>query len=84
FDNPDFLPSGPRDVFVSQAHAKRARQVLADVMVDSEADEVAELAEERRLARGETGIVPPARLAFWIVVAVLAGCGIAWMLYQLG
>lgn len=82
FDNPEFLPSGPRDVFVSQAHAKRARQVLADVLIEDEGDEIAELEEERRLARGETGVTSPARLAFWIVVAVLAGCGLAWMLYQ--
>ncbi|HWJ41869.1 MAG TPA: DUF2007 domain-containing protein [Solirubrobacterales bacterium] len=84
FDNPEFLPSGPRDVYVSQAHAKRARQVLADVLVENEGDEMAELEEERRLARGETGVTPPAKLAFWIVVAVLAGCGLAWMLYQVG
>lgn len=84
FDNPDFLPSGPRDVFVSQAHAQRARQVLADVLVEDEGDERDELEEQRRLARGETGLTSPARLAFWIVVAVLAGCGVAWMLYQVG
>lgn len=84
FDNPEFLPNGPRDVYVSQAHAKRARQVLADVLVENEGDEMAELEEERRLARGETGVTPPAKLAFWIVVAVLAGCGLAWMLYQVG
>ena len=83
FDNPDFLPSGPRDVFVSQAHAKRAKQVLADVLVDDEADEMTELEEERRLARGETGLTSPGKLAFWVIVAALAGCGLAWMLYQL-
>ena len=82
FDNPDFMPSGPRDVFVSQAHAKRAKQVLADVLVEDEGDEMTELEEERRLARGETGVTSPARLAFWVVVAVLAGCGVVWMLYQ--
>lgn len=84
FDNPEFLPNGPRDVYVSQAHAKRAREVLAEVMAVGDGDEAAELEEERRLARGETGVTSPARLAFWIVVAVLAGCGLAWMLYQLG
>src|SRR3954454_11852552 len=39
FDNPDFLPSGPRDVMVNAGAAERARQVLADVMIDDEADE---------------------------------------------
>jgi len=83
FDNPEFLPNGPRDVFVSQAHAKRARQVLADVMVESEGDEVAELEGDRRLARGETGVTPPARLAFWVVVAAVGGFLFLWLLYQL-
>ena len=83
FDNPEFLPNGPRDVFVSQNHAQRAREVLAEVMVDDEADEVTELEEERRLARGETGVTSPARLAFWVVAAVLGGCLFVWVLYQL-
>ena|SRR6188472_612837 len=83
FDNPDFLPSGPRDVFVSQAHAKRAKQVLADVLVEDEGDEMAEMEEERRLARGETGVTSPARLLFWIVVAALGGFLLLWLLYQL-
>jgi hypothetical protein len=83
FDAPEFFASGPHDVLVAAALAKRARAVLADVMVDSEADEVTELEEERRLARGETGVTPPARLAFWVVVAVLAGFLFLWLLYQL-
>jgi hypothetical protein len=84
FDNPEFLPNGPRDIYVSQADAKRAREVLADVLVVSGGDEAAELEEERRLARGETGVTSPARLAFWIVVVALGGCLLAWVLYQLG
>lgn len=84
FDNPEFLPSGPRDVFVSQAHAKRAREVLAEVMIEDEGDEIAELEEQRRLARGETGVTSPARLAFWILVVALGGFLLAWVLYQLG
>ncbi len=83
FDAPEFFASGPHDVLVAAAHAKRAREVLAEVMVDSEADEITELEEERRLARGETGVTSPARLAFWVVVAVLSGFLFLWMLYQL-
>jgi len=83
FDNPDFLAAGPRDVYVAAELAKRAREVLADVLIESEGDEVAELEEERRLARGETGVVSPGRLAFWIIVAVLGGCLFVWLLYQL-
>jgi hypothetical protein len=73
FDAPEFFASGPHDVLVAAALAKRAREVLAEVMVDSEADEVAELEGQRRLVRGETGVTSPARLAFWIAVAVLGG-----------
>jgi putative signal transducing protein len=82
FDNPDFLPSGPRDVMVNAGTAERARQVLADVLIDDEADEVAELEEERRLARGEGGPISPGRLAFWLLAAVVGGFILVWLLYQ--
>ncbi len=82
FDNPDFLAGGPHDVMVPEGAAKRAREVLAETMIESEDEERAELEEERRLARGETGDVSPARLAFWIVVVGLAGFLLLWLLYQ--
>ena len=37
FDNPDFLASGPRDVMVNAAAAQRAREVLAETMIEDEA-----------------------------------------------
>ncbi|HEX5592651.1 MAG TPA: DUF2007 domain-containing protein [Solirubrobacterales bacterium] len=83
FDNPDFLTSGPRDVMVNAGAAKRAREVLAETMIDSEEDERTELEEQRRLARGETGITSPAKLAFWIGVAVLGVFLISWLLYEI-
>jgi hypothetical protein len=82
FDNPDFLPSGPRDVMVNAGAAERAREVLADVLIEDEKDEVAELEGERRLARGETGPTSPARLAFWLIAAVIVGFLLVWVLYQ--
>lgn len=82
FDNPDFLTSGPRDVMVNEGSAKRAREVLAETMVESEDDERAELEEQRRLARGETGVVPPAKLAFWIGVALIGALLLVWLLYE--
>lgn len=81
FDNPEFLPNGPRDVLVRADSAKRAREVLADVLVE---DEAAGLEEQRRLARGETGVTPPARLAFWVIAVGLGGVLVAWLLYQAG
>jgi Putative prokaryotic signal transducing protein len=82
FDNPDFLASGPRDVMVNEGAAKRAREVLAETMIESEEDERAELEEQRRLARGETGVVSPARLAFWIGVALIGAFLLVWLLYE--
>jgi len=83
FDNPEFLPNGPRDVLVRADSAQRAREVLADVMIEDERDEATELEEERRLARGETGVTPAGRLAFWLIAAVIAGFLLVWLLYQL-
>jgi len=82
FDNPDFLAGGPHDVMVPDGAAKRAREVLAETMIEDEDEERTELEEQRRLARGETGDVSPARLAFWIVVVALGGFLLLWLLYQ--
>jgi hypothetical protein len=82
FDTPEFLVSGPHDVFVNTADAKRAREVLAETVIESEQDEAAALEAERRLARGETGVTSPAQLAFWIGVAVIGGFIFVWLLYQ--
>jgi hypothetical protein len=82
FDNPEFLPNGPRDVLVRADSATRAREVLADVLIEDEKDEATELEEERRLARGETGVTSAGRLAFWLIAAVVAGFLLIWLLYQ--
>jgi hypothetical protein len=83
FDTPEFMASGPRDVMVNEGMAERARQVLAETMIESEGDEAAELEEERRLARGDTGATSPGQLAFWLGVAALGGIALCWLLYQL-
>jgi Putative prokaryotic signal transducing protein len=83
FDNPDFLPSGPRDVMVNAGDAQRARNVLAETMVEDESDEIAELEGERRLARGESPGPSPSRLAFWILAAVVGGFLLFLLLYEL-
>src|SRR4051794_39989676 len=83
FDNPDFLAGGPHDVMVYEGVAQRARDVLAETMIESEGDERAELEEQRRLARGETGAITPARLAFWIGVAAVGAFVLVWLLYEI-
>lgn len=82
FDNPDFLSSGPRDLMVNRNDAQRAREVLADVMIEDEGDEVAELERERRLARGESPGPSPAQLAFWLIVVAIGGFLLLWLLTQ--
>ena len=82
FDNPDFLAGGPHDVMVPEGAAQRAREVLAETMIEDEDEERTELEEQRRLARGETGDVSPGRLAFWIIVVALGGFLLLWLLYQ--
>ena len=82
FDNPDFLSSGPRDVMVNAGDAQRAKDLLADTMIEDESDEVAELEGERRLARGESGGPSPARLAFWILAVAAGGFLLLLLLYQ--
>jgi hypothetical protein len=76
-----YMP-GPVDVMVAADTAKRARQVLADTFVESEDQERLELEEQRRLARGETGVVSPAQLAFWIGVALVGAFLLVWLLYE--
>jgi putative signal transducing protein len=82
FDNPDFLAGGPHDVMVNTGAAQRAREVLAETMIEDEGDEAAELEEERRLARGEGGSMPPARLARWVIGGALVAFVLVWLLYQ--
>ena len=53
FDNPEFLAAGPHDVMVNAAQAQKAREVLAETMIEDEGEERAEMAGEARLARGE-------------------------------
>jgi hypothetical protein len=82
FDNPDFLASGPHDVLVNADHAKKAREVLEGTMIESEDEVRAEYGEEARLARDGTA-TPAARLALWLIVAVLGAAILVWILYQL-
>jgi len=79
FDVPDFLAAGPRDVLVPEAGADAARDVLANVEFESEADERSEVHEESALAGGETS---PAILLAWILVGLAGAAAIVWVLFQ--
>ena len=67
FDVPDFLAAGPRDILVPHSGYEAARELLAD----SRGPEPAAAADEQ-----------PARLALWILVALIAAVAIVWLLYQ--
>jgi hypothetical protein len=81
FYSVSYVP-GPVDVMVTAHLAQRAREVLADTLLEDEADEVAELEGQRRLARGERGVVSPGRLAFWVGSATLGAFVLVWLLYE--
>jgi hypothetical protein len=82
FDAPEFLAAGPHDIFVSSALAKRATDLLADTLIESEDEERAELAGQMRRLQGggETSAV---RLALYVAAAALLAFALVWVLYQL-
>jgi hypothetical protein len=73
FDVPDFLAAGPRDVMVPESGYKAARELLTDadlLTVEPQPDSL-------------PGIGSPARLAAWLLAAVVAAFALIWVLYQL-
>ena len=83
FDAPEFLAAGPHDVFVVADLATRAKQLLADTLIESEGEERAELRGEAALLAGEGSETTPARLALWVGAALLGAAALVWVLYQL-
>ena len=84
FDAPEFMAAGPHDVLVDSSHARKAKDLLADTIIEDPADEEAELRDEARLRRGgPTTEISPARLAMWIGAAFIGAVVLAWILYQL-
>jgi hypothetical protein len=83
FDAPEFAAAGPHDVMVSADHAHKARELLADTMVETESEERAELTDAAKLRREGPTETSPARLAMWIGVALIAAVVLVWVLYEL-
>jgi len=82
FDVPEFLASGPRDVKVVSDLAAKAKEVLAETMVEEGADpEWTALEQQARLRGG--GETSPGRLALWVAAAFLGALILVWALYQL-
>jgi hypothetical protein len=80
FDNPDFLAAGPHDVMVTEQIAPQAREVLADLALDGDNSEQAELEAMGLAPRGgpSTG-----QFAFWFAVVVIGAVILIWVLYEL-
>jgi uncharacterized protein YbaR (Trm112 family) len=70
FDAPEFLAAGPRDVLVPEAAYEPARRLLVE----------AEMAPDAA-PDGIPGIGTPARLFFWILVALAVAALIVWLVY---
>jgi hypothetical protein len=73
FDVPDFLAAGPRDVLVPESGYETARELLRDADLLTVEPEPGSL----------PGIGSPARLAAWLIVALIAAFAFVWVLYQL-
>ncbi len=73
FDVPDFLAAGPRDVLVPESGYEAARDLLSDADLLTVEPEPGSL----------PGIGSPARLAAWLLAAVIAAFALIWVLYQL-
>jgi hypothetical protein len=73
FDVPDFLAAGPRDVMVPESGYQAARDLLSDADLLTVEPEPGSL----------PGVGSPARLAAWLIVAVIAAFALIWVLYQL-
>jgi len=83
FDTPEFLASGPRDVKVVSAVARKAREVLADILVEEGQDQEWEEIEEQARLRGDDGETSAGRLALWVAAAFIGALILVWILYQL-
>lgn len=80
FDNPDFLAAGPHDVFVTEQIAPRAREVLADLALDDQSTERAELEAMGLAPRG--GGPSVGQFTFWFGVVVIGAVILIWLLYE--
>ena len=79
FDVPDFLAAGPRDILVPEAGAETARELLAGTEVESEAEANSELEGDALTAASPS----PARLAAYVLLALLIAAAIVGLLYRL-
>ncbi len=79
FDNPDFLASGPHDIWVNIGQAREARELLEETLSESDGEAEAEV-----LGRSSAGDpMTPERLAVWVIGATGAAAALVWVLWEL-
>jgi Putative prokaryotic signal transducing protein len=83
FDNPDFLAAGPRDIWVNNDHADKAREILAETMTETEGEEQEELEGEARLRKTGGDPMSPQRLALWVLGGVVVAIVLIWIVFEI-
>jgi hypothetical protein len=83
FDAPEFLAAGPRDIWVNQGHAEKARRILAETLTESESEEREELEGEARLRKTGGDPTPPGRLAIYVAAGLAIAIAIVWIVYEI-
>jgi hypothetical protein len=83
FDAPEFLAAGPRDIWVNQGHAEKARRILAETLTESESEEREELEGEARLRKTGGDPTPPGRLAIYVAAGLVIAIVIVWIVYEI-
>lgn len=82
FDNPEFSVAGPHDVLVNKDQAPRAREVLAETMIEDESEERDDIEAGIRAARKGPQPTTPAQLALWVGIAFLVAVVVIWIAFE--
>ena len=83
FDAPEFLAAGPRDIWVNQGHAEKARQILSETLTESESEEREELEGEAHLRKTGGDPISPGRLALFVAAGLVIAIVIVWIVYEI-
>jgi hypothetical protein len=83
FDAPEFLAAGPRDIWVNQGHAEKARRILSETLTESESEEREELEGEAHLRATGGDPTSPGRLALYVAAGLVIAIVIVWIVYEI-
>jgi Putative prokaryotic signal transducing protein len=83
FDAPEFLAAGPRDIWVNEGQAQKARRILAETTIETDGEEREELEGEAELRRSGGDPITPGRLAIYVVIGALVAILIIWIVFEI-